>query len=194
MKKKNRGFTLVEMVVVISIFAILLGILVPSLNSVLGFRVQRAVNSIAAALDKTRVEAMNRLVGEMMLERREDGYYISYYLDRGKTADTERVKQDQPEKIAPSRTIISYTTEDGIEHPLDEGTKLILTYNRENGSFRKIQYKEMTQDKILEFLSASQDINFNDSEHYCTTITIKGGSRTRVIKLEYTTGKYTITA
>ena len=42
MRQKNKGFTLVEMVITVAIFAILLGILVPSLNSILGFRVQRA--------------------------------------------------------------------------------------------------------------------------------------------------------
>ena len=84
MRKKNKGFTLVEMVVTVSIFAILLGILVPSLNSIIGFRVQRAANSIASALDKTKIEASNRLVGEMRLEKRANGYYISYILDRGK--------------------------------------------------------------------------------------------------------------
>ena len=80
MRQKNKGFTLVEMVITVAIFAILLGILVPSLNSILGFRVQRAANSIASALDKTKIEASNRLVGEMKLEKLEDGYYITYYL------------------------------------------------------------------------------------------------------------------
>lgn len=107
-KKRNAGFTLVEMVITVSVFAILLGIIVPSLNSVLGFRVQRATNSITAALDKTRREAMNRLVGEMKLEYRSDGYYITYYLDRGKdsessskirSADSEKLLQLEQESV-----------------------------------------------------------------------------------------------
>lgn len=69
MKSKNRGFTLIELIVVIAVMTILLGIAIPSLNSILGFRVNRAANSIASALDKTRTEAMNRLVGEMKLEK-----------------------------------------------------------------------------------------------------------------------------
>lgn len=44
---------------------------------------------------------MNRLVGEMKLEKRADGYYISYYLDRGKAGRKSDVQQDQPEKNSP---------------------------------------------------------------------------------------------
>ena len=79
MKKRNGGFTLVELMVVLSIFTLLLVIIVPSLNSILGFRVQKATNSIGAALNQTKIEASSRLVGAMKLEyRSNDGYYISY--------------------------------------------------------------------------------------------------------------------
>ena len=71
-QKNNKGFTLVELIVVISIFTILLGILEPSVSSVFSYRAKRAANSIVAALDKTKTEAMNRLVGEMVLERTDD--------------------------------------------------------------------------------------------------------------------------
>ncbi len=199
LRKKDQGFTLVEMVATVTIFTILMGLLVPSLNSVLGFRVQRATNSIVAALDKTRREAMNRLVGEMKLEYRSDGYYITYYLDRGKTGvDSSNIQKDDTEKIAPAGTRISYTDSTGATYHLWEGMKnsIILTYDRTTGGFLPIQSNEWTQNEILKVLAAGEDIPLERGEDlpYCKSIVIKGGMRTRVITLNKETGKYTVTA
>ena len=192
MKKNNKGFTLVEMIIVVSIFAILLGILAPSLNSVLGFRVQRAANSIGAALDKTKTEAMNRLVGVMELERRADGYYISYHLDRGKISG---VVEDQPEKIAPRGTIISYKSQNGTETEMSVGENLLITYDREDGSFRPLQTQILTEEEIQGYLANHRDIVFyDDARGYCEEIIVKGGFRTRIIELNQPTGTYTINA
>ena len=196
-EKKNRGFTLVEMTVVLAIFAILLAVLVPSLDPVAGFRVNRAASSIGTALDRTKTEAMDRLVGEMKLSWTSDGYYISYYLDRGKTG----VKEEQPEKIASGRMKISYTDSNGTTVNLwGEGTnQLILTYDRSTGGFLPIQSRAWEQKDILKMLSDGEDIPLdrpeNSTQPYCEKITVYGGGkRTRTITLFQDTGKYTISA
>ena len=196
-QKNNKGFTLVELIVVISIFTILLGILEPSVSSIFSYRAKRAANSIVAALDKTKTEAMNRLVGEMVLERTDDGYYVSYYLDRGKQSG---IVKEQAEKIAPKNTLISYTTtENTMETEMQLGDKLIFTFNREDGSFRPLQKNIINSEEITNSLNNHTDISFPDKMlagnvgNYCTSITVKGGSRISTIKLETGTGSCTVT-
>lgn len=196
-QKNNKGFTLVELIVVITIFTILLGILEPSVSSIFSYRAKRAANSIVAALDKTKTEAMNRLVGEMVLERTDDGYYVSYYLDRGKQSG---IVKEQAEKIAPKNTLISYTTtKNTMETEMQLGEKLIFTFNREDGSFRPLQESIIRSDEITNSLQNHRDISFPDkmiadnAGNYCTSITVKGGSRTSTIKLETGTGSCTVT-
>lgn len=194
MRQKNKGFTLIEMVITVAIFAILLGILVPSLNSILGFRAQRAANSIASALDKTKIEASNRLVGEMKLEKLDDGYYISYYLDRGKVGTESNVEQDQAEKIAPARTLISYVTDDNETHQMKTGDSIVLTYDRATGGFLPLQETTWTQKAILAELDAGKDIPLTREGSYCTAIIVQGGRRIKTINMDINTGKYEITS
>ena len=193
-KMSNKGFTLVELIVVVAIFTILLGIAVPSLNSILGFRVNRAANSIASALDRTKIEASSRLVGEMKLEKRADGYYLSYYLDRGKVGGASHVTEDDPEKIAPARTEISYTSSDGSSHVMAAGDSLILTYDRATGGFLPIQSTVISQEEILNDLKAGKDVPLQKTGTYCTSITVSGGRRYKTLSLIKETGKYSITA
>ena len=194
MRQKNKGFTLVEMVITVAIFAILLGILVPSLNSILGFRTQRAANSIASALDKTKIEASNRLVGEMKLEKLDDGYYISYYLDRGKVGTESNVEQDQAEKIAPASTLISYVTDNNETYQMETGDSIVLTYDRATGGFLPLQETTWTQKAILAELDAGKDIPLTREGSYCTAIIVQGGRRIKTINMDINTGKYEITS
>ena len=197
MQKKNRGFTLVEMIITVSIFAILLGILVPSLNSIIGFRVQKATNSIASALDKTKIEASNRLVGEMRLEKRLDGYYISYILDRGKVNGKENIKwNEDEEKIAPVKTSIAYKVYRNDEkREMRVGDSIIITYDRATGGFSPLQVQsEAYWENIDIFGTLKRGGSLFTEGEYCDQIIISGGSRKRTIQLYRETGKYDIQA
>lgn len=59
--EKNKGFTLIEVIIVVAIFAILLGIMIPSLNSILGFHVRRTTDLVSGALDPDKNRGNDRL-------------------------------------------------------------------------------------------------------------------------------------
>ena len=192
-EKKNKGYTLIELVIVVAIFTILLGILSPSLNAIPYFRMRRAAGSVNEALKRTKTEAMNRLVGEMKLEWKEnDGYYISYYLDRGKVGGTSHVQQDQPEKIAPANLAVTYTDDQGITYDLrkTDSHALILTYDRASGAFRPIQSQVVTQELILSDLEAGKDVTFYPirRNQYCQKITVTAGNHSRSVVLNQKAG------
>lgn len=203
--RKNHGFTLVEVMVIISIMAILLGIMAPSMNAVLGFQAQKATQSVTAALDHMKMEAMSRLVGEMKLEFKDDGYYVTYYLDRGKGRGlpSDAVGTDggdQAEKIAGQKVLISYV-ERNKDNLSDAGTtydlkekSLILTVNRENGEYRPIQTGLITGKDMDDFLAEDnqKDLRFPDSDVYCSEIIITCGMRSRIITLNHENGTYTV--
>ena len=191
-EKKNKGYTLIELVIVVAIFTILLGILSPSLNAIPYFRMRRAAGSVNEALKRTKTEAMNRLVGEMKLEWKEnDGYYISYYLDRGKVGGTSHVQQDQPEKIAPANLTITYTDNRGTyDLKTLPSHSLILTYDRASGAFLPIQSQVVTQERILSDLEAGKDVTFYPigRNQYCQKITVTAGNHSRSVVLNQKAG------
>ena len=140
---------------------------------------------------------MSRLVGEMKLSYTDNGYYISYYLDRGKSENKSNVKEDQPEKIAPKGTRISYTDSNGTTVNLWEGDihEVILTYDRATGGFLPIQTKVWEQKDILDVLNQGKDIPLDrEGQPYCNSIIVRGGKTIRTITLDKATGKYKITA
>ena len=100
------------------------------------------------------------------------------------------VKQDQPEKIAPARTIISYTTDNGTEQELAVGDGIVITYDRATGAFLPLQDKVWKQKEILSVLADGEDIPLTRSGAYCTKITVRGGGRYKTLNLIQETGKY----
>lgn len=199
---KNKGFTLVEMVAVLSILAILLGILIPSLNTLVDYRATRAAKSITTGLEQMRTEAMSRLVAEMKLERKSDGYYINYCLYRGKTAGM--VWTDE-KKIAPAKTDIRYKLDDfytSAPVQMQEGEKLIFTVDRRTGGFRPLQDEEVTTEDVNIFLNEEGALPYHDKlmgqsgshKYYadCFSIQVNGRVKTATITLEQATGKATL--
>ena len=211
----NRGFTLVEMIVVISIFAILLGILIPSLNSLIDYRATRAAKSIKTGFERLRTEAESQLVAEMKLEKKSDGYYISYCIYKGKKSGMIWTEE---QKIAPAKTKIEYKLDDLYQkgeingrsyQEIKEGetNALLFTIDRNKGGFRALQEKQVTTDEVESFLKHNEDLTYHDEnnkdltyhdlksnnvEAVCCYIRVSGRVKKSIITLHQKTGKVTM--
>ncbi len=201
----NRGFTLVEMIVVVSIFAILLGILIPSLNSLIDYRAARAAKSIKTGFERLRTEAASQLVAEMKLEKKSDGYYISYCIYKGKKSGM--VWTDE-QKIAPAKTKIEYKLDDLYQkgeingqnyQEIKEGEThaLLFTIDRNKGGFRALQEEQVTTDEVESFLENNKDLTYHDLksnnvEAVCCYIRVSGRVKKSIITLHQKTGKVTM--
>lgn len=210
-RMSDKGFSLVEMVIVLSIFAILIGILIPSLNALIDYRATRAAKSIVSGFERMRTEAESRLVAEMKLERKSDGYYISYCMYKGKQSGM--VWSDET-KIAPAKVKIEYKLDDyDTLYPveMEEGKSLIFTVDRNTGGFRPLQTQAVTTEDVNNMLnpeadnntglneSKSKDLTYYDKKMEsgqdadCYYIIVSGRVKKRTISLEQKTGKVTMT-
>lgn len=201
----NKGFTLVEMIVVVSIFAILLGILIPSLNSLIDYRAARAAKSIKTGFERLRTEVESQLVEEMKLEKKRDGYYISYCIYKGKKSGM--VWTDE-QKIAPAKTKIEYKLDDLYQkgeingqnyQEIKEGEThaLLFTIDRNKGGFRALQEEQVTTDEVESFLENNEDLTYHDLksnnvEAVCYYIRVSGRVKKSIITLHQKTGKVTM--
>ena len=203
----NRGFTVVEMIVVISIFAILLGILIPSLNSLIDYRAERAAKSIKTGFERLRTEAESQLVAEMKLEKKSDGYYISYCIYKGKKSGMVWTEE---QKIAPAKTKIEYKLDDLYQkgeingrsyQEIKEGetNALLFTIDRNKGGFRALQEEQVTTDEVQSFLEHNEDLTYHDLksnnvEAVCYYIRVSGRVKKSIITLHQKTGKITMSS
>ena len=203
----NRGFTLVEMIVVISIFAILLGILIPSLNSLIDYRATRAAKSIKTGFERLRTEAESQLVAEMKLEKKSDGYYISYCIYKGKKSGMVWTEE---QKIAPAKTKIEYKLDDLYQkgeingrsyQEIKEGEThaLLFAIDRNKGGFRALQEEQVTTDEVESFLEHNEDLTYHDLksnnvEAVCYYIRVSGRVKKSIITLHQKTGKITMSS
>ena len=130
--KNNKGFSLIELIVVIAIIAVLVGASSVGISVLWGFYPKECANNLEAKLNKTRIDSMGKANMALELYQGSDG---SYYADLVTYDSSGAVSSTTSEKIGRKSLTITYKDTTGATGTL--GTDHIaVCYDRSSGALK----------------------------------------------------------
>jgi len=183
--KRNEGFSLVELIVIIAIIAILGTVAFAGVGMLTGWNINKCVEILDGGLSQKRVSAMSKSASYLTITRDADG---NYYME---------LTGSPREKIASGNISITYATQvdgtsetvEGIE--ITTTNPLILTYDRASGAFAPIVESYNLQNGDCNYVTSGEGAESRDV--YCISLEISAGdSKNVMIRLVRSTGRHSI--
>lgn len=174
--KQNKGYTLVEIIIVIVLIGLLATVAGSSISLVFSSEAKKCANNTSALISKAKVSALSREGNVGVKIYRDGGNIVGAYYENG--AEISR------EKLGGSRVNFNYMYKNGQNEVNVNltSTPLYISFNKGTGSLKTIG-----EASLAELGSAS------GAEAAPAEIIITSGSRTLVITFVESTGQHAIT-
>ena len=133
-KNDNKGFSLVELVIVIAIMTIVLGMLAANLNFIGNSQAKSLANSIKTAVGRARIETMGKYDTYLYIYK--SSVDNKYYKEVWKRSDQGELKRDNRELLGKNKPTVKYhifAEPDTTEYELDGTRGLLIKFDRTNG-------------------------------------------------------------
>jgi prepilin-type N-terminal cleavage/methylation domain-containing protein len=187
----NKGFSLIEIIIVVAIIAISLTLVFVSVNTIFALDVQKAGKEIVSALNKEKVACMTHQ-GYIYLRLYQNSTGI--YIDECEDGNQDRVLDKEKNEIITTEItkkacLVTYNSSDITGKTIaNPGTKLdntgiYIAFNRNDGSLMTLgQAAELYNPKYIPPYAFE----------YLKSIVITSGNTERTITLSPQTGKVTL--
>ena len=160
MRKNNRGFTLVELIVVVTILAVVAAIVGVSVSAVSTANEKRCAAELDSIISMTKMKCLSRS-GNVYVVIRQEGNELVYDYYEGVGSRGQLTDQD---RLAKGVTV-KYSIGGGTEKIISETETLTLKFNRTTGGLLQP--------------SQTQDVLISVGSRYYVTIVALTGSHSR---------------
>ena len=162
MKKNNKGFSLVELIVIIAIMAVLTTSIITYIGMLGAGQAKKCANGISSGFSQTKVCAMSRSSAYMVVYSNDDGVFLK----------TVQGGNERIEKIGNKGAVVEYrNVRNGTNFmPIgnDESSGVRIEFDRASGACKKV------------------------AGEYCYGFRVTCGTTTYIVNIEPLTGKATI--
>lgn len=179
-KENNRGFSLIEIIVVLAIMGLAVAGSVSLYSSLSRAKVNSATNYIDSQLSLTRTNSLSKKGYWMFEISVDDGvYYATVFRDKDGSSGWEEFKKEKLGSV--SDVDITFTK---------------LKYDDATGAISKVPNVDVSSHDMRVFFDSSSGAcmksyyHVDMSNYYVADITITDGKLTKVISLTRTTGKH----
>lgn len=205
--KDNRGYSLIELVIVLAIIAVLGAAAYYSLMLMAGQYARECANNLSAVLEKEKNYALTKSASVdcyVEVVKTGNGYYARYYIPQNAVADGTDAKGDgadwilaEEKNIGKSRVDITYRIGAGSEVVLGDDTSVKFVYDRMSGAMKEIVSSDGTEPAESGGLrrgklppAGDAAVHALDGEE--VTLTLVNGKKYE-IRIYTATGKHTLT-
>ena len=166
----DRGMSLVEIIIVVAIMSVLTGVLAVGVSMALSKPADECAEKIVSTLNGARITTMGKQEIKMTFRMKDQCVWLEEIITD--SAGTQSKKESQ---IGQKGVKVEYKLEGDTTYTELDGTGIILSFKRSTGGFQNVYIPPGA-----------------DTGKHCVEIKVSKGSRDKIIKLAYLTGKVTI--